>query len=53
MICENTAKSVSRGEYISVKWRELTEEKKVEYRNPDEIAIDIITRAGLKMGGEE
>lgn len=52
MISENTARAVSKGTYLSAKWRELSEEKKIDYRSPDEIAFDIITRAGLKLGGE-
>ena len=53
LACENLARSVPEGgSYISVRWSELIEHKAVDERSADEIALDIITRAGLKIGGE-
>jgi hypothetical protein len=40
------------GSYITVKWREMAERKPEDERSADEIAMDIITRAGLTIGGE-
>ena len=52
MIGENTARAVNGGKYITAKWEE--EQKQRDDRTGDEIAADIINRAGLKFteGGD-
>ena len=52
-IGENTAKAVN-GAYLSVRWVDLAEGKhQTDTRSGDEIAADIIKRAGLSFAGEE
>lgn len=48
---ENVA-VLARGSYIRSKWTDLTKEDKQDNRSADEIAEDIIRRAGLSLGGE-
>ena len=48
---ENVAVLVN-GSYIQSKWTDLIKENKQDNRSADEIAEDIIRRAGLSIGGE-
>lgn len=55
-IAENTARSVSSdGKYLTVRYIDIIEPKPQDNRSGDEIAIDVITRAGLSFaeGGEQ
>lgn len=51
VIGENTAKYV-QGQYIATRWADTLREKKEEEQSGDEIAADVIRRAGLSLGGE-
>ena len=52
-IGENTAKAVN-GAYLSVRWADIAEGRhQTDTRSGDEIAADIIKRAGLSFAGEE
>ena len=51
LIGENVAHSnLQGGSYISARWFETT--KPEDDRSADEIAMDVIKRAGLVIGGE-
>ena len=53
VITENTAKSAhSDASYIKNRLKELMEPEPIELKTGDEIAADIIKRAGLKFGTE-
>lgn len=45
---------ISRGEYLSSSWRELCEGtvNRKKQKNGDEIAKDVIVKAGLLFGGD-
>lgn len=49
LIGENAARMVA-GSYVSQRWSAYQEPE--DNRTGDEIALDIITRAGLTLGGE-
>ena len=51
LIGENVA-SITGGSYITSKWVDLLDRKPEDDRTADEIALDVITRAGLSFGGE-
>ena len=51
VIGENVA-TLAHGSFIQSKWIDLSEEKKTDTRSADEIAEDVIMRAGLSIGGE-
>lgn len=51
LIGENIA-TVARGSYITSRWLDLEDEKKPDNRSADEIAADIILKAGLSFGGD-
>ena len=48
MISENTAK-ISGGSYITAKFADIIKPKPVDDRTSDEIAADIIKRAGIEV----
>ena len=48
MVTENTAKAVC-GSYISAKFADIINPKPVDNRNGEEIAADIIKRAGIEV----
>ena len=52
LIGQNVASAVSKGSYITVRWYDLVTKKPEDEKDADEIAADIITRAGLSFGGE-
>lgn len=55
MLTENTAK-LSNGRYVTKSFSEIIQVKPVDKRTGDEIAMDVIKKAGLKVvveGGEE
>lgn len=50
----DAAQLTPQSKYLTVRWAELVDRKPVDERSGDEIAADIIARAGLKpKGGEE
>ena len=52
LVSKNTARFVEGGEYLTDRWVEGS--KPVDTRTGDEIAADVIKRAGLTLkGGEE
>lgn len=51
LACENIA-TLGKGSYIVSRWVDLTEEKKPDNRSADEIAADVILKAGLSFGGD-
>jgi len=51
LLGENAA-VLAHGSYIQSKWTDLIKENKQDNRSADEIAEDIIRRAGLSIGGE-
>lgn len=53
LICENVAQTAPKGSYITAKWRELATDKPKDERSADEIALDVIRKAGLSFGGDE
>lgn len=48
IISENTAK-ISNGSYITAKFADIINQKPVDKRNGEEIAADIIKRAGIEV----
>lgn len=48
IISENTAK-MSNGSYVTAKFSDIISHKKVENRTGEEIAADIIKRAGIEV----
>lgn len=55
MMTENTAKFAG-GRYMSLSFGEMLRPKPIDNRTGDEIAMDVIKKAGLKVvvkGGEE
>ena len=51
LIGENIA-TVARGAYITNRWLDLADEKKPDNRSADEIAAEVILKAGLSFGGD-
>ena len=50
----DAAQLTPQSKYLTVRWAELVDRKPVDNRSGDEIAADIIARAGLvPKGGEE
>lgn len=54
-IAENTAQSAPEGHYLTARYYDIINPQPQDNRSGDEIAIDIITRAGLSFakGGEQ
>ena len=52
LITENTAHFVEGGQYITKRWIEVVENKPTDNRSGEEIAMDVIKRAGLRFSGE-
>ena len=50
LIAENTAKMV-QGKYIPTRWADTLKPQENDNRSSDEIAADVIRRAGLFPGG--
>ena len=48
----NTA-SMSHGKYVVSSWRDLVNGNKEEQKTGDEIAEDVISKAGLVFGGDK
>ena len=48
IVGENTAK-ISKGSYITAKFTDIINPKPVDNRNGEEIAADIIKRAGIEV----
>lgn len=48
MISENTA-NMSRGSYMTTKFKDVIKPAPVDYRTGEEIAADVIKKCGLKV----
>ena len=51
LITENTARFISEGKYLTSRW--VGEPKKQDTRTGDEIAADVIKKAGIVFKGGE
>lgn len=54
-IAENTARCVEGGQYLTARYIDVINPKPIDNRTGDEIAIDVMKRAGLSFakGGEQ
>lgn len=51
LITENTARLVNDGQYMTMRWCDVIRNEPVDNRSGEEVAADVMKRAGLKFGG--
>lgn len=49
LLTENTMRAVGYGSYIQVKYHELIRPQKLDTRSGEEIAADVLKRAGIEV----